>query len=76
MHESELPVINVPHVIKPPLSHGGISLKDGYIEYEVSLDAKKYWESLSEREQETLCNIALKQNKDLRDIITEQMQQK
>jgi len=67
-------VIRVPHVMKPALSHGGISMKDDYIEYEVSAEVEKFWESLSERERETLCNMSLKQNVDLREIISEQMQ--
>jgi hypothetical protein len=46
---------------------------DDYVEYEVSDDVKKFWDALSERERETLCNISLKHNKDLREVLSEQM---
>jgi hypothetical protein len=52
---------------------GGVVAKDDFVEYEVSDDVKKFWDSLSERERETLCNISLKHNKDLRQVLSEQM---
>jgi len=68
-------IIRVPDVMKPRLD---INLKapvlvDGNLEYEVSLEMKQFWESLSEREKETLCSISSKEKKDLRDVLAEQM---
>ena len=68
-------IIRVPDVMKPGLD---INLKapvlvDWNLEYEVSLEMKRFWESLSEREKETLCSISSKEKKDLRDVLAEQM---
>lgn len=72
-----LAVIRIPHVMKvgaerlakesPP------ALSDGYLEYEVSDEMKEFWDSLSERERETLFNISQKERKDLREILLQQM---
>jgi hypothetical protein len=52
---------------------GSVLLSNGYFEYEVTNEMKVFWESLSVRERETVLNIAWKQNRDLRDVLLEQM---
>lgn len=52
---------------------GEIVLSNGHFEYEVSDQMKALWDSLSERERETALNISLKQNRDLRDVLADQM---
>ena len=56
------------HAKEPPPA-----LINDYLEFEVSEEMKKFWDSLSERERETLLNISQKQGKDLREILSEQM---
>ncbi len=67
--------IRVPNVMKYGLSSNRDSpeVNDGYLEYEVTEEVKKFWESLSERERETFCNICSKEKRDLRDILAEHM---
>ena len=72
-----MPVIKIPNIFKvywvehkdeaPP------ALVDGYVEYTVTEDMKKFWDSLSEREQETLCSISQREHKDLREVLAKQM---
>ena len=71
-------VIRVPNVFKIGLyelaKEPPPALSEGYLEYEVSEDMKKFWDSLSERERETLVNISEKEHKDLREVLSKQMQ--
>lgn len=72
-----LPTIRVPNVYKiywqeqkddpPP------ALIDGYVEYTVSEKMKKLWDSLSERERETLCSLSEGEHKDLREVLASRM---
>ena len=72
-----MPVIKIPNIFKvywvehndeaPP------ALVDGYVEYTVTEDMKKFWDSLSEREQETLCSNSQREHKDLREVLAKQM---
>lgn len=48
-------------------------LIDGYLEFQVTDAMKKLWDSLSERERETILNISTKQRKDLRELLSERM---
>ena len=47
------------------------SLIDGYLEFQVTDAMKKFWDSLSERERETILNISTKQRNDLRELLSE-----
>jgi hypothetical protein len=73
---SRLAAIRVPKAMKLGKideDKGSVVARGDFVEYEVSNEVKKFWDSLSERERETLCNISLKQNKDLREVLSEQM---
>jgi hypothetical protein len=54
--------------------HRPMLLCNGCYEYEVTEQMKEFWNSRSNREQENLINISLKQNRDLRDVLDERMQ--
>ncbi len=74
--ECAMPVIRLANVGKlTPVGIGWSSPveKDGYVEYEVSEEMRDYWESLSPRERETLWNIAIREKKDLRDILSAEL---
>lgn len=69
-------VIRIPNVFKIGLYSDGSEnpvLSDGYLEFEVSEEMKKFWDSLSEREKETLLNISEKTRKDLRQVLSKEM---
>ena len=71
-----MPVIRIPNVFKIGLYTDGNEnpgLSDGYLEFKVSEDMKNFWDSLSERERETLLNISQKKHKDLRAVLLEEM---
>jgi hypothetical protein len=46
---------------------------DGYFEFQVPEKMKIFWDSLSERERETVLNISMKERRDLRDVLSEEM---
>ncbi|MDG7001662.1 MAG: hypothetical protein JRN15_21395 [Nitrososphaerota archaeon] len=67
--------IRVPNVMKLGLGSERKSpeVEDGYLEYEVTEDVKKFSESLSERERETFCSTSSKEKRDLREVLAEHM---
>ena len=76
MYVNELTVIRIANVMKMGdrvYKEPQPSLIDGYLEFEVTDEMKKFWDSLSERERETILNISTKQRKDLRDLLSERM---